>query len=201
MWRRLNRSLAGNALCATAAFVATVLVPQPNVPVEAQVAHPPPPPDAKQFDQPPTSNTLVWVGPRIISFPVQCWRLEPSAPKKPVGGVHGWQRKSAFVSFSATESQGRDIRFRQQLPLRSFAGGGASHSLTERDLPEGFFVAFRGHPVWRVTSVKYPSPRPRFMENSRTEGPAMRIDIEFRHEPTAGECYMYGAVWMAKQAR
>ena len=46
----------------------------------AQYVHPPPPPQAADFPQPPNDAQFHWRGPVIGAVNVKCWYAEPSAP-------------------------------------------------------------------------------------------------------------------------
>lgn len=157
--------------------------------------HPPPPPQAKDFAQPPRDSSRQWSEPEIRSFNTQCWSAEPNAPNGPVGGAHGLQKVFAFVPVS-TKEQRVDRTF-HQTNLGSFSGGGLSSSLTAEELPSGIFISFVGHPIYRITKVQYPSRNPLIPSPF---GTLVTITADFQHEPQQAECFFYVAVWTSERS-
>jgi hypothetical protein len=160
-----------------------------------QFVHPPQPPAASDFAQPPENAKTHWRGPAIGGFNVRCWSAEPSEPTQFVGGVHGIQNVTAFVSTSELmDSGGLDTSFRQTT-LASFSGGGMASEVNPRDLPAGFFMSFKGHPAFKVKEVKYPASS---LELPRmTPSTGVMVVVDFLHEPRMGECGLYMAIWSA----
>jgi len=179
---------------------AAVMFFMPGVPgaQECHYVHPPEPPKASAFPQPPSDGKIKFVGPIIRQVSVTCWYAEPDAPTKCVGGVHGFQRVQVFLpTDAAAKPEAIDTSFHQQSPL-PFSAGGATSEMKSDDLPGGIFVSFKGHPIFKVVKVQFPSKGldPPFTFNGPSKTGAL-VDIDFSHEPTNGECYLYAAVWIA----
>jgi hypothetical protein len=134
--------------------------PHENV-EQCNFVHPPPPPQPKDFPQPPDDHNVHFRGPVIRPFNVKCWTAEPSAPTKCVGGIEGLQKVTAFVPTSDRSGNPRqiDTSFRQQT-LTSFSVGGSASYLKPADIPAGIFVSFRGAPIYTVTRVRFPVDMP-----------------------------------------
>lgn len=166
-------------------------------PLNAQYVHPPPPPQAADFEQPPNDNHTRWRGPAIRAVNVKCWTAEPSEPAKLFGGEHGTQQVTAFVPTSdLTPSAAQVDTSFHQATFRSFSGGGKMSDLKPKDLPPGIFVSVKGHPILKVTGVQYPIQD----HDPALFGPqkiGVRVAFDFIHEPGNGECYLYVAVWTA----
>jgi hypothetical protein len=162
---------------------------------ECHFVHPLPPPAASDFPSRPTDSQKRFVGPVIRAFQVQCWSAEPSAPQKCIGGTHGTQKVSILVPINElVDPKHIDTSFRQQV-LTSFSTGGWSPVLKSEDLPPGLFVSFKGHPIFKITEVRYPAEESDPVSGTRKIG--VRISAEFVHEPSMGECYFYAALWAA----
>jgi hypothetical protein len=159
----------------------------------AQYVHPPAPPTAQDFDQPPAKTQARMRGPQVTRANVRCWGAEPEAPTKFFGGVHDFQNVSVFVPLEPLLAGAEiDTTFRQDR-VRSLDRGGADSPLTVSEVPPGLFVSIRGHPVFKVIGFKFPS-------QSASPAPGRKgvtINIAFRHEPNMGECYLDVAVWVA----
>lgn len=163
---------------------------------ECHYVHPPAPPQASDFPQPPSDGHTRFSGPVIRQVNVQCWYAEPSEPSKCIGGAHGFQKVPAFLPTGEISDPALvDTAFRQKAPL-PFSGGGATSDLKPDDLPAGVFVSFKGHPIFKVNQVQYPtqSQEPPLDRQSKT---GVTVAVEFQHEPSSGECYLYVAAWMA----
>ena len=162
---------------------------------ECNYVHPPAQPQASDFPQPPNAPDTHFRGPIIRPINAQCWYAEPSTPAKCIGGIHGVQKVTALVPIDDIDLAHLDTNFRQKT-LASFSGGGKTSALKADELPAGFFVSFKGHPVYSVTKVQYPVKGmvpPHW--NQRQTG--VNIELDFEHEPTNGECYFYVALWVA----
>lgn len=166
-------------------------------PAIAQYVHPPPPPQAADFEQPPNDNHTHWRGPVIRAVTVKCWTAEPSEPAKLFGGEHGTQQAKTFVPTSdLTPSATQVDTSFHQTTFRSFSGGGKMSDLKPKDLPPGIFVSVKGHPILKVTAVQYPiqDHDPPLFGPQKT---GVKVAFDFIHEPGNGECYLYVAVWVA----
>ena|ERR1700678_884178 len=159
--------------------------------------HPPKPLQPTDFYQPPNDGRTHFVGPIIRPLDVKCWYAEPSAPTKPIGGVHGFQEVVVYLpTDDLTDAAHIDNSFRQS-PLH-FAGGGATSDIKPEDLPPGIFLSFKGHPIYKVLEVKYPSqPEVRGTPSAAKSKIGVTVRINCEHEPTNGECYFYLAAWTA----
>jgi hypothetical protein len=165
---------------------------------ECHYVHPPlSPPDESAFPQPPSSDKIKFVGPIIRQVGVTCWYAEPDAPAKCVGGVHGFQKIVSFVPTEPTvRSASVDTSFRQK-SLSSFSAGGATSELKSEDIPPGIFVSFKGHPVFKVTKVQFPAKSVELVRLQEGLTTGVSVELDFSHEPSNGECYLYVAVWVA----
>jgi hypothetical protein len=140
-----------------------------------------------------------WHGPEIRQVPVRCWYAEPSSPSKPIGGVDGIQKVDAFVPiFELQQNFLMDQTFRQT-DTSSFSGGGKNLEFKPDAMPRGLFVSVHGHPIYRVTAVKFPSDGPLYgiPLPLGPHGNGVTVSIEFEQAPQQGECYLYVAVWLA----
>jgi hypothetical protein len=175
-------------------LIAIVVIPSGLASQSCHYVHPPAPPQAKDFAQPPTDSKSKFVGPIIQQVNVACWHAEPDDPDKCVGGPHGPQKLTVFVP---TQTQFKDVPINfsfHQDSLAFFSGGGAKSELKADELPSGVFVSFKGHPIYKIVKIEFPA--------KSADGPApiasgVSIQLEFSHEPTNGECYFYVAVWVA----
>ncbi len=130
-----------------------------------QVIHPQAAPNPADFTpQPPVVDGLRWAGPSIGAVPVTCWHLEPDNPRRPVGGTDQWQKVSGFVPVTGTDRLSRIGAvppFQQTEPFPA-SGGGANSTLSARDVPPDIFLGVKAHPVYRLTSIRYPVAPPAF---------------------------------------
>jgi hypothetical protein len=159
--------------------------------------HPPSGIGPSDFSQPPTNAQSRWRGPTIRQFNVRCWSAEPWAPDKPVGGTSETQAVTVFLPIEEIDGPHLDTTFRQT-NLDDFAGGGFKSELRAEDIPAGIFVAFKGHPVFRINKVEYPVSN----HDPAPFGPIRTgalVSAEFLHLPTMGECYFYAAIWSAEK--
>src|SRR6476661_8815695 len=69
--------------------------------------------------------------PGLAAFNVSCWRAEPNAPTRPVGGSNETQKVVAFVP---PRSDRTDTSFHQS-DVRTFSGGGFASELKPKDIP------------------------------------------------------------------
>ena len=164
--------------------------------VQAQYVHPPGPPSVSDFPQPPSDDHMHWRGPVIRQIGVQCWSAEPSTPSQFSGGVHGVQTIRTFVrTGDSADAAHVDTTYRQKI-VTSFSGGGAKSDLKADDIPPGIFISFKGHPIFKITQIQYPTSGkdPPLVGPS---GTGVKVSAEFQHEPRMGECYFYVAVWTA----
>ena len=176
------------------ALVAGLALPQINQAL-AQYVHPTGPPPTDSFQRPSADDVRRWAGPYIHQVNVRCWYAQPTAPEKPIGGAKGIQKVSQFFPLqSGTEI---DTSY-QQTKLLTFSGGGMSLGMEPREMPRGVFVSFRGHPVWSVTKIEYPTRGISFSTPGKTAA-GIKISLDFIHEPTMGECGLYAAVWLAQK--
>jgi hypothetical protein len=163
---------------------------------ECHYVHPPPPPEASDFPQPPSGAHVHFLGPVIRPFQVRCWYSEPSTPSKCVGGIHGTQKVTAFVPVNADKSH-IDRTFRQTI-ISSFSAGGKTSDFRAENMPPGIFISFKGHPIFAVSDVKYPAENQESRISGQRES-GVTVQVDFEHEPTNGECYLYLAVWVSVQ--
>lgn len=166
--------------------------------LDGQYVHPPAPPEAADFPQPPNDGHNSFHGPAIRPISVACWHAEPETPNNFQGGKHGFQHASAFVATNDMMSSQihADTSF-HQMAIGSFSAGGSISKLTPKDVPPGIFVSFKGHPILKVTSIEFPAQG---RDNPPLFGPlkpGVNVAIDFMHEPRMGECYIYVAVWVA----
>src|SRR5258708_32753282 len=180
------------------AVTLATLIPGPLIPQACHYVHPPAPPEASQFSQPPNDTRVKFVGPVIRQLNVACWYAEPGAPEKCIGGVHGFQRVQSFLPTDGiVKPEAIDTSFRQKSPLPFSAGGGTAE-INNEDLPPGLFISLKGHPVFKVTKVEFPLKAhdpPLAFNGPPVTGAS--VELEFSHEPSNGECYLYIAVWVA----
>lgn len=162
--------------------------------------HPAGQPPATSFDQPPPAAAgFAWKGPRIGGVYTHCWHAEPNAPTVPIGGENDWQKVSGFVRIDLDPGTEIETSFKQNT-FGHLAGGGAKTELTPADLPAGIFVSVKAHPVFKVTRVHYPVTE----AYPPLVGPkvrGLRLDADFMHLPSMGECYFYFAVWEAEKVK
>jgi hypothetical protein len=179
------------------AFFALLLTTTIVLPQECHFVHPPPAPKPEEFPQPPKVDGTHFRGPVIRSFNVQCWTAEPSDPSKCIGGVDGLQKVSVFVptSYSPNTTQA-DPAFHQE-NVSSFSGGGLHSGLLPGDIPPGIFVSFNGHPMFKATRIQFPIEMTDGIGGAR--GTGVKVEADFEHTKTSGECYFYVAVWVAEK--
>lgn len=167
-----------------------------TIQVWGQYVHPPGPPSESDFPQPPSDEHVHWRGPVIRQISVQCWSAEPSNPSQFTGGVHGVQKVTNFVrTGDPADTAHVDTTFRQKTTT-SFSGGGAKSNLKADDIPAGIFISFKGHPIFKIMQIEYPTSG----QDPPLVGPSgtgVKVSAEFEHEPRMGECYFYVAVWTA----
>jgi hypothetical protein len=182
------------AFVSLSAFVFTsgILLPQ-----ECHFVHPPPVPQPEEFPQPPKDGGTHFRGPVIRAFNVRCWTAEPSEPSKCIGGVEGFQKVTAFAPTSdSKDTKEADTSFHQQT-LSSFSAGGATSDLKPANIPPGIFVSLKGHPIFKVRRVQYPIEMKENFVSPRATG--VKVEADFEHTKTSGECYFYVAVWVAEK--
>lgn len=152
------------------------------------------PPQSEDFQPPPNDLIGKWQGPFINQVgDASCWRVEPNAPEMPVGGEHGTQSVVGFVRLPPSALAGHDKRF-QQSQLDGFAGGGWMSNLRPEDIPAGFFLEVKAHPVFKITKVEFHRSIPPIFA-----GPVLAVYADFLHEPPMGQCYFYLAAWIAQK--
>ena len=178
----MSRALAQMALLLslTLLFTTSIMFSQ-----DCHFVRPPPAPQAEDFPQPPKKANIRFRGPVIRAFKVQCWTAEPSEPSKCTGGVKGFQKVTIFVPTKngPTDTREADTRFQQQ-ELSSFSAGGATSILKSADIPPGIFVSFKGHPIFKVTRVQYPTKTSEDFASSLATG--VKVEADFEHEATSG---------------
>jgi len=183
------------SMCVTVLFLIPEILSSQDV---CNYVHPPEPPKASDFIQPPADGKLKFVGPMIRQVQVACWHAEPNDSTKCIGGVHGFQRVQSFLPTDVmvrSESVNTDYR---QGSTSWFSAGGAKSEIKSEDLPPGIFFSFKGHPIFKVVKVQFPTKAhdsPFAFSGELKTGAS--VEIDFSHEPSNGECYLYVAVWVA----
>lgn len=185
-----------NALCVRLMTTNLMLLVAASI-ASAQTSfyvHPGPPPQAKDFQQPPDGK-YKWRGPAIRSVNVKCWYAEPSAPNVPIGGTMEKQKVEGFVPIQVEPGSEIDFTFVQS-ELGSLSGGGASSQLEAGAVPAGVFLSLRAHPVFSVTRISYPATgfSPDSVGLFKT---GLNFEADFLHHPQMGECLFFAAVWLA----
>ena len=74
--------------------------------------------------------------PGLAAFNVSCWRAEPNAPTRPIGGSNETQKVVAFVP---PRSDRTDTSFHQS-DIRTFSGGGFVSELKPKDNPANLIL-------------------------------------------------------------